>query len=59
VVQAAIVENVPAESTAHPPVAPVQLYIVGAGGTHDSAQLVFDSVPDPAVHVFVAGSVHV
>ena len=28
-------------------------------GTHVVAQLVFVSVPDPAVHVFLAGSVHV
>ena len=29
------------------------------GGTHVVAQLVFDSVPDPATHVLVVGSVHV
>ena len=31
----------------------------GVGGTHVVAQLVFVSVPDPAVHVLVAGSLHV
>ena len=31
----------------------------GVGALHVAAQLVFVSVPDPAVHVLVAGSVHV
>ena len=31
----------------------------GVGGTHVAAQPACVSVPDPAVHVFVAGSLHV
>jgi hypothetical protein len=37
-------------------VAPAQLYIAGL---HVEAQFAFVSVPEPAVHVLVAGSVHV
>jgi hypothetical protein len=42
----------------------LQLYICvgaggGVGGTHVVAQLVLFSAPDPAVHVLVAGSLHV
>ena len=58
----ACVVYVPCASTAHAPVVAPQLYIdvgVGVGGTHVVAQLVFDSWPDPAVHVLVFGSVHV
>jgi hypothetical protein len=55
VLQAASVLNVPELSSAHAPVVPVQLYIT----PHVEAQLVFVSAPDPAVHVFVVGSLHV
>jgi hypothetical protein len=48
----------PVVSTVHLPVAP-QLYIGAGVGTHDEAQPVFVSAPEPAVHLLVAGSVHV
>ena len=60
--QNASVENLPAGSAAHAPVVAPQLYIgvgAGVGGTHVLAQLAFVSRPDPAVHVLVAGSLHV
>ena len=56
----ASVVYVPCASTAHAPVVAPQLYIgADVGGTHVVAQLAFVSVPDPATHVLVAGSLHV
>jgi hypothetical protein len=48
----------------HVPTSVLQLYIcvgagAGVGGTHVAVQFAFVSVPDPAVHVLVVGSVHV
>jgi hypothetical protein len=49
-------------SGTHWPTSVLQLYIcvgAGVGGTHVVAQPACVSVPDPAVHMLVVGSVHV